>query len=540
MDESKTEFFSYIGRISSYNDNKSLIDRISVSKYPEYYLLKTIESEKELHNVEPPNLIRKIYNFKVPVEVIPKSQLFSSPITQERVEQTNSKLLEFCNSSGIHVSPLDCIKALYENNDISSNDLQDMVNDVRYRKSRRADEFFSQVSNPLSNGKLLPKSIGSYSETYYPFGNPICSGKDPWINSIINTKWVSCEQNSEENPNKRTITQQVPSSLETVEDNHTILDIDISRNSTVRKGLTDYGVIVLETSPIYTEEFMALFGKKGHLVLVLLQKNPLLLPQIMKKLIMRGSSLLEKRNRYRGEWVRELEVVLPYYRAKYRKHTKLINDFSEFKSVSTPLFFEIETVTYIWELIDLYINTRPRFKEKKGSFDQIQWKIALNTIITSLREFDTGKSVPLSFSQIQILIPCILMSQFMNEIRSLTNFVSYSRRISYDIGITHPSMHGSNRIFTILVDSVLKKKIKDGAVEISGLFPSIDVIGVISFFKTFIIALKAIKKNLNFSSEIPIAISHNIEHRFILNSLSNNASKVVIDLSPYIPKNQIK
>jgi hypothetical protein len=320
----------------------------------------------------------------------------------------------------------------------------------------------------LTIGQRTNECIASYTRVEYPLGYPKHSGASEVHRKLINRDWIACEyQNADSTRRTCSCTPQVNEVLEEIEDKQCDLDLEIVRNKSVLKFFLSKGPVAGYPSPIVKNEFVAIYGNRGPLMLVLLLRHPEQVHhRVVKRLRMRAIELQMRKFREQGKWAKELERILPQQNAKFeridpiiqaRLHSQLL--------LGRPLRFSIELTVFIIKILELYA-----LPFGPAQFRQLD---KFRELVGALRR--TGGAPPFraSFTQAAALCAAAAFVAELECTRTIDSNVHQNLTIAYQCGITAPEMHGSERLLRIVVDAIQKKRLEDGAREISGMFTGI-------------------------------------------------------------------
>ncbi|EAY07335.1 hypothetical protein TVAG_139650 [Trichomonas vaginalis G3] len=485
----------------------------------------------------------KLLNFRIPVKISGIGrQNPGVDIVQYVINGPTNCVEEFCSKTENFCRPLDVIGACARLNKITEEEHKALVQGLDHRIFDNAPRVFSYISNGLSNGRFIKdQTVHSYTKKRYPIGAPSCKGVDPLAKSLLNLYYVAVEQRTS-GSEKPHIIQQVSNNLEAVEDYHAAHDVEIARNECCRRHLLEYGSDYIWTAPDLSDEMKVLFGKSGCLFLKLLDydKKGVLYEKIVHFLNMRGANLQISRLLLKPKWSRTLELYFPTSRAHFQKTPKHINDYSMYKDVRPPLPFKRDNIAMITTIFDKFFIQKTEDPKPPQPEEIEKWKQTVNKMIGLLRVPDDIPMM-LTYSQAAMFSSLCILSQRLEVVRVMTQVCDKGRKIPLEIGLTDYTMAGAERVFEIAVETIInkKRKLKDGLLEIAGLFRKVDITLIAELLKIMLLAIKTLKHLSQTDNKegplVRVVISGDVVE-MALQDLKINEPPLSIDLEQFKPK----
>lgn len=529
------------------NAHQHLIDLLNTPFKTYMYLKRTqktrISPKQSLPKVDAlPNLDIFKINFPVRIaKVAPQDP--GKDIVKYTINGPTNCVEEFCNNLNHFCRPLDVITAAYRLKKIDFKEKERLVKSLDHRIFDNPSRIFSFVSNGLSNGRLIKdESIHSYTKKKYPIGPPSCKGSDSLAQDLLNLYYVAVEQRTSAKSGKPHIIQQVSNDLEAVEDFHAAMDVEIARNESVRRHLIEYQDDYIWTAPDTSDEMLTCCGKGGCVMLKLIDYHPDHVNQRIDEILHRRLvNLSVSRIISKPRWSRTLELYFPTSRAHFQKTPKHINDYTIYKDVRTPLPFSKENVSFITLIFDKFFSEKIVDPKPPPPEELSKWREAITKMIQLLRMPDEIPFV-LNYSQAVLFSSLCILTNKLDVVRAMMDNQAVGRKIPLEIGITDDTMAGAERVFEIAVQTIInkKKKLKDGLLEIAGLFRRVDITFIAEIIKTMLLAIKAMKHYASPTQDKEGAlVTATINGDRVDMALINNKvgePVICIDLEQYKPK----
>ena len=503
----KSQIADTLSKISKEEDIKTIVQKIANSKNVQYNYLKKITGSKNLtdksfNSATNSGIIFGGYNFRVSLKIDPKlkPRIQRQDAVTLTPQESRSKIDLFC--SKFNYSPLDVISALQRLKKIDEKTHKELRESLDCRVKKNISHLYNYISNQLANGYPTDAQYLSYKKKIYPLGHPRCSGCDSETQKILNLNYFSVELKTSCS-GKPHIIQQVSNSLEEVEDTHAETDVQIARNENVRRHIIEYGTDYIHAAPDTANEFQICFGSLGPLLLRLCNIKADDAVEWMKSMLYkRAVNLGVKRLIEKPVWSQSLERYLPITRAQYKK-VKWLNEYNTFCSVSTPIIYDVENVSFIPLLMEKYIVARKKAADPPSVIEIEGWTNIYTEVVNHMREDET--QIELTFSEAAIYVAAAYLCANLDKVLEFHRMTLASRKIPYEIGITTEYLGGIDRTLTIVAGLMARIiRMKDGIAEVAGLFKVVDVNYIMELVKMMIIFIKTVKhKNSLKQQEYP-------------------------------------
>lgn len=493
-----------ISALREIDDGKTLHDKlmhIMHSRYTGLNYLTYISNSKSIFDVSLANqkknhFVNRIRNFNIPTKIAPLKRMKekSRDIVSFTIAKPKTCVEEFCERLNNFVKPLDVINAAVRLNLITEEQSRRYVDNLNCMQRTPISLIYNMISNRIAKGILDKEKIQSYQKKFYPLGIPNCTGCEPEVEKMLNLFYISIKQHTYSN--RVNCKPQVTTDLERVEDDFAATDVEIALNENVRRHLIEYGWSYLLTSTDTLDELNVCFGKYGSLSLRILSifYNQLY-SRFIDYLFRRAIGLGVKRILSKPTWSKDLERIFPPTRSQHRKPAKLANDFTMFEYIMLPIQYSVENVAYLSELMEKYFVKRSAESKTPIDIEVQYWRQALQEAIGVLRNSECSGDVTAGFSFSALLAASATLVSYFSTVRALVNQNTKNRQLANEIGITDTSLNSDQRVFDIIIEVIVnkKKKMKEGAQEMAGLFKDCDLNLCQNLIKVVILTIKAMK-----------------------------------------------
>ena len=455
------------------NEILSHFDVKSTEELGEFPLFSIIKKAKKMENENNLNetakiILNKIYNFKVPISLDKNLKPLEDPLHKNdlRLKQIESNIFNFCEKNHYSYTPFDIINALFKLSKINDHERQFL-----YSKLKQKQDFTKHLqlilSIKLDMGRPTKHKEGSYIQNCFPIGMPKSSNRDEIAQSVLNDYWISTHQYSGKKQLHMIV--QTSAELEQAEDLMASADVQVSHNERAMELIIEYGIFAAMNSISFYNEMMLCFPETGDLLIQLAKRSPDTLQQfILDVLYKRGVNLGTIELLQRKEWIHEHEKSLPSTRAMYKTKGKVFQDFSAFTETSTPITFTVANLSYLKQLIDLYVLENHQDRE--------YWQDIIETIIKELRLAKGSQSFEVTSNHALLLTASAVFCVIFDSVRNLDKRFE-ATQIPKEIGITDDDSRGPKRVFRSIIDLIDHKRgqFKQKFSDLAGLFPIIDI-----------------------------------------------------------------
>ena len=466
------------------------MDESELGKYPFYSIIKKGKLMKKMNkNSEKITKIEnKIINFKLPIIIDKSLKPLNDPLHKNdlHLKKLNSSISEFCEKKHYSYTEPDIINSLVHLHKISNDDKQKLFSELN-SKQEFSDHLRLLLAIQLSQGYLTKVKSGSYVKAKFPLGLPKATNKDKLAEEVLNDYWKSIMQKTA--CSRVNMILQTSAELEQAEDLMAASDVEIAHNERARYSLFQNGICSSLFNPIFIQEIERMLGEKSHLILSLCTlKNDIIEKFIHEKLYQRAIGLGVRQIIERKKWIHEHEKSFPSCRAIYKAKGKIFRNFSAFNSVFTPITYNVENLTYLSQIINLFITDNHPEKQ--------YWKEEIEKVITQLRYSKNSPSFGATYSYALLIVASAVFCYIFNSVRNIDNSLT-SLRIPREIGITDDNSLGTKRVFRAINDLIDHKKgqLKPRLADLAGLFPKIDIQDTTLLIQITLLVYSAIEYN---------------------------------------------
>lgn len=391
--------------------------------------------------------------------------------------------------------------------------------------------ILNSLKVPLTVGTETSQKIKSYSRIEYPLGYPPCAGQSPNDFKLTNNDWVICPfQNQDVRRRNFLPIVQVNDDLKAVENDNCILNVELCRANNVLKYFILKGPTTGYDSQIVHTEMVAIYGKRGPMMLQLLADYPTIVyPKIVARLRQRVKSLFERKLQMQPRWTMTLEKVLPQQQRKYLGVLFAEDEHSTIFAVGRdPIKYKLENTFIIAKLVESY---------ESAFFDLYQTRFPdadniLNVSKSIISELRSNQEIKATFMHAAALCSAARFVCFFGDPQKFDDAENANIKIPVEIGITRQQFHGYMRCLRIVAETHITRRYQDAAQEMTGIVGNMELPEALRIIRAGELLLKCLikwAKGNQMEAEIVECALKDSELR--ISSLVTTSSEICLDLS---------
>ena len=438
-----------------YDRERKIISKLRDSCFPQYTLYHCL-TYNELRNIG-----IFLYKQKIDSSAIIHFTVFIKPVDTQASRDwiPRSKWSRLISRSPLKAA--DCLAS----SAFPKENSNDICSSLDWNPPSDPQAIFQPIKNVLSYGFSTKRCNGGYMVKVYPCGQSQHSGTMPTEINVLNYKYSGYEKSAKNKGNVHPSDPQVNEELEEVEDEYTMIDIQIARNSNVlRLFLQSPNRVPLESHMVFNE-LQEIYGKSGAIVYQMLIGNfDSMREVVVKRLRMRGIELQLLKIRSMKRLTCQLEVVLPPQRAKYKVID--IRTAIHVNKIAGPIFYNPSCLAIIGDIPSVF-KEYTKLRQSCAGIEE-----PLSRIIQMLR---SNARFEVTYPMAAALTVCAMIARQLSIGGCYQFEQSKSLKIAQRIGISDENSGWKTRVLQTIALSLSDKKHKHPSQFLSGLYSKMTI-----------------------------------------------------------------